>query len=189
SGMDEDRNVEARDLFVKRPQHFRIQIPVLISTGELDGFQSQLLDRPSDLAHGLLYIGKIDPGDADKVFLPGDVLGDGVVVGARELPAELGIELVNKLAVVRDEYLAVEAVLLHVLAADVEVPAAFLERVHDVAVAVVRRDFAGDPLAEADIFAVVFLDLDMPAPRMGNAVDEAYRPVMGVAVDIHGSLL
>src|SRR5215510_8440981 len=56
SRMDQDRNIQPGDLFVERPQHFIVEIPVRPATAELHCFNAQVLDRPAQFANRLLDI-------------------------------------------------------------------------------------------------------------------------------------
>src|SRR5262245_66198563 len=70
--MNQDRNIQPSDLFVERPQHFIIEIPVRPATAELDRFHAQVLDRPAQFANRLLDIRQINPGTTDEPIIAAD---------------------------------------------------------------------------------------------------------------------
>src|SRR5215510_8838428 len=125
--MNEDRNIQPSDLFVERPQHFIIEIPVRPATAELDRFHAQVLDRPAQFANRLLDIRQINPGTTDEPIIAADIFGSGFVVCACQLPPEFGIELIDQHPVVRDQNLNIETVLFHEFCAQLRTPTSFFE--------------------------------------------------------------
>src|SRR5215510_8433554 len=125
--MNQDRNIKPGDLFVKRPQHFIVQITVRPATAELDRFHAQVLDCPAQFANRLLDIRQIDPGATDEPIIAMDIFGSGLVVCTCQLPPELGIELIDQHTVVRDQDLNIETVLLHEFCAQLRTPTTFFE--------------------------------------------------------------
>ena len=150
SRMDQDRNIKPGDLFVERPQHFIVEIPVRPATAELDGFHAEVLDRPAQFANRLLDIRQIDPGATDETIVAADIFGSGLVVCACQLPPELGIELIDQHPVVGDQNLNIEAVLLHEFGAQLRTPTTLFERVDLVAVSVIGRHLSRHGLTETN---------------------------------------
>jgi len=185
AGMNENRHVELADFLVKRPQDLGVEITVFVSAHELHASKTEIFHRAPKLADRFVDVGKINPGDADEAFSSGDVLGNGVVVGARHLDAEVVIDFVDQRPVVGNDDLVIETFPFHDVVVHIEIPAGLAERMNFFAVAVVSRGVAGKGFAVTNHRARAFLKFQVTPAGMLHAVEKTHRPVMSVAVDVH----
>ena len=71
------------------------------------------------------------------------------------------------------------------VATEGETPAAFLERMNFLAIAIVGRRQTGNDFAKTNVLAIIFVDFDVSTAGVGHFVDETERPIMGIAVYVH----
>src|SRR5689334_13417746 len=186
--MHENRHIELAYFFVKWPQHLGVEVAVFMTAHELDALESQLFHGATKLTNRFRHIGKIDPRGADETLVSADIFSHRVVVSARHLDAEIVVDLIDQRPVIGDHDLIVESLTRHDLPVHVKIPARLAERMDLLAIAIIGCRIAGKFFTIANHLAGAFLEFYMAAACVFYPLEKAHRPIMSVAVDIHGNL-
>src|SRR5882757_5083332 len=107
-GMKQNGNIQIGDFFVERHEHFVIEIAIAPAAVKLYRLEAQLFDRAPQFFNRFVDIRQIDPRHTDETIVALDIFRDSVVVRTRQLPAELGVDFINQLPIIRNQYLHVE---------------------------------------------------------------------------------